>query len=177
MVDRASNPVTDISRSQALARALLLRGSNDFADLPLYRRFVAEVVGRANADRILVGDTDVVARGGHAVMRAQRSIAPGLMFGGVAVRLRKAADRLSLRCSCGAPPKPTALPIRGGQSEMMEPEREVQTSDGDTERVGIGEIREALLPRWMLLAEDHLALGTVQRLPNMNPALQGRRPS
>jgi hypothetical protein len=36
---------------QALAQALLLRGSADFADLPLYRRFVAEVVGRANADR------------------------------------------------------------------------------------------------------------------------------
>ena len=36
---------------QALAQALLLRGSHDFADLPLYRRFVAEVVGRANADR------------------------------------------------------------------------------------------------------------------------------
>ena len=36
---------------QALAQALLLRGSNDFADLPRYRRFVAEVVGRANADR------------------------------------------------------------------------------------------------------------------------------
>jgi hypothetical protein len=36
---------------QALAQALLLRGSSDFADLPLYRRFVAEVVGRANADR------------------------------------------------------------------------------------------------------------------------------
>jgi hypothetical protein len=60
---------------------------------------------------------------------------------------------------------------------MMEPEREVQTSDGDTERVGIGEIRQALLPRWMLLAEDHLALGTVQRLPDMNPALQGAPPA
>ena len=36
---------------QALAQALLLRGSTDFADLPQYRRFVAEVVGRANADR------------------------------------------------------------------------------------------------------------------------------
>ena len=36
---------------QALAQALLLRGSSDFADLPLYRRFVAETVGRANADR------------------------------------------------------------------------------------------------------------------------------
>jgi len=36
---------------QALEQALLLRGSTDFADLPLYRRFVAEVIGRANADR------------------------------------------------------------------------------------------------------------------------------
>ncbi len=35
----------------ALEQALLLRGSRDFADLPLYRRFVAERVGRANADR------------------------------------------------------------------------------------------------------------------------------
>jgi hypothetical protein len=35
----------------ALEQALLLRGSRDFADLPLYRRFVAEIVGRANADR------------------------------------------------------------------------------------------------------------------------------
>jgi hypothetical protein len=35
----------------ALDQALLLRGSRDFADLPAYRRFVAEVVGRANAGR------------------------------------------------------------------------------------------------------------------------------
>ena len=36
---------------RSLAQALLLRGSSDFTDLPLYRRFVAEVVGRANAGR------------------------------------------------------------------------------------------------------------------------------
>jgi hypothetical protein len=33
----------------ALAQALLLRGSREFADLAAYRRFVAEVVGRSNA--------------------------------------------------------------------------------------------------------------------------------
>jgi hypothetical protein len=33
----------------ALAQALLLRGSREFADLAGYRRFVAEVVGRSNA--------------------------------------------------------------------------------------------------------------------------------
>ena len=35
----------------ALDQALLLRSSRDFADLAAYRRFVAEVVGRANAGR------------------------------------------------------------------------------------------------------------------------------
>lgn len=35
----------------ALQQALLLRGSSDFADLDAYRRFVDEVVGRANAAR------------------------------------------------------------------------------------------------------------------------------
>jgi len=35
----------------ALRQALLLRGSADFADLDAYRRFVDEVVGRANAGR------------------------------------------------------------------------------------------------------------------------------
>jgi hypothetical protein len=36
---------------QALAQALLLRGSRDFVDLAAYRRFVAELIGRANAAR------------------------------------------------------------------------------------------------------------------------------
>ena len=35
----------------ALEQALLLRGTRDFADLVAYRRFVDEVVGRANARR------------------------------------------------------------------------------------------------------------------------------
>jgi hypothetical protein len=36
---------------RALGQALLLRGSSDFADLSEYRRFVDEIVGRANAGR------------------------------------------------------------------------------------------------------------------------------
>jgi hypothetical protein len=36
---------------RALQQALLLRGSADFIDLDAYRRFVDEVVGRANAAR------------------------------------------------------------------------------------------------------------------------------
>jgi hypothetical protein len=36
---------------EALRQALLLRGSRDFADLDAYRRFVDELIGRANARR------------------------------------------------------------------------------------------------------------------------------
>ncbi len=36
---------------RSLQQALLLRGSGDFADLEAYRRFIDEVVGRANAGR------------------------------------------------------------------------------------------------------------------------------
>lgn len=36
---------------RSLQQALVLRGSTDFADLDAYRRFVDEVVGRANAGR------------------------------------------------------------------------------------------------------------------------------
>lgn len=36
---------------RALEQALLLRGSADFADLAAYRRFIDEVIGRANASR------------------------------------------------------------------------------------------------------------------------------
>jgi hypothetical protein len=35
----------------ALQQAILLRGSGDFGDLDDYRRFVDELVGRANAAR------------------------------------------------------------------------------------------------------------------------------
>jgi hypothetical protein len=52
----------------ALAQALLLRGSREFADLAAYRRFVAEVVGRSNA----------ACRDTLAIERAKlRSLPPG----------------------------------------------------------------------------------------------------
>jgi hypothetical protein len=54
---------------KALEDALLLRGSRDFDDLDAYRRFVDEIVGRQNADK-LRGSTRRV------VKQATRSMTP-----------------------------------------------------------------------------------------------------
>ncbi len=45
----------------ALEQALLLRGARDFSDLPGYRRFVDEIIGRANAGRRRVVDVERAA--------------------------------------------------------------------------------------------------------------------
>ena len=65
------------------------------------------------------------------------------------------------------------LPTRKRQPEMIEPVGKVQAGDGDAKRIGIGEVRQALLSRRMLLTKDHLALWAVQRLPGAHPPLQG----
>ena len=64
------------------------------------------------------------------------------------------------------------LPSGERQPKVIEPMQERHAGDGDAERVGIGEVRQALLSRRMLLAEDHVALRAVQCLPGPHPALQ-----
>ena len=44
--------------------------------------------------------------------------------------------------------------------------------DADAEFRGVGEVRQALLSRRMLLAKDHLLLRTMYRLPNPHPTLE-----
>ena len=63
-----------------------------------------EMAMRAFDRTVLVRDAGVVARRGHAVMAHQRRVALGDVSRASAARLRNAADRLSLRCSFGAPP-------------------------------------------------------------------------
>jgi hypothetical protein len=60
---------------------------------------------------------------------------------------------------------------------VVEPVLQRNTNDGDTELCGIGEIRQSLLPGWMLLTEDDLSPGTVQRLPQADPTLQSAAPA
>ena len=49
MVRQAHHEGSHGHLKKAVADALLLRGSSDFDDLPAYRRFVDEIVGRRNA--------------------------------------------------------------------------------------------------------------------------------
>jgi len=45
--------------------------------------------------------------------------------------------------------------------------------DGDAEPAHVGEVRQAQPSRRMLLAKDHVAVGTVERAPAGDAALQG----
>src|SRR5215471_21847719 len=65
-------------------------------------------------------------------------------------------------------------PARERQAEVVEPMIERNASDAHPKLGGIGEIRQALLTRRMFLAKDHLPFGTMQRLPEADPALPSR---
>jgi hypothetical protein len=54
------------------------------------------------------------------------------------------------------------LPAGERQSEVIQPVGEPNAGYRDTEQVGISEVRQALLPRRMLLTEDHVAFRAVQ---------------
>ena len=64
------------------------------------------------------------------------------------------------------------LPAGERQSEVIQPVCEPNAGYRDTEQVGISEVRQALLPRRMLLAEDHVAVRAMQCLPRPHPTLQ-----
>jgi hypothetical protein len=56
---------------------------------------------------------------------------------------------------------------------MVEPVHERLTGDRDPEWPGIGEVGQTLSARRVILAEDHLALGPMQRLPAADATFQG----
>jgi len=57
------------------------------------------------------------------------------------------------------------LPAGERQAEVIEPVLERRARDVHAELRGIGEIRQSLLARRMLLTKDHLPIGAMQRLP------------
>ena len=143
---------------------------------------------------VLVGDPGVVARRRHAVVRAQRLVAPGLVLERVAVevaeRCREAVAAMLERYAAKRPQR-VLQPLGQGdealaadhdlgmapaaecQAEVVEPMRKGLAGDGDAEFGGVGEVRQSLLTRRMLLAEDDLLLRPVQRLPVADTALEG----
>src|SRR5439155_18808037 len=59
------------------------------------------------------------------------------------------------------------------QPEMVEPVSERLTRDRDAEPAHVGEVGQAHPPRRVLLTEDHIALGTIERPPSGDAPLQG----
>ncbi len=135
----------------------------------------------------------VVAGRLHAVMRAQRLVACGQVGGRVALevaeRRREAVAAMLGGRSAERPEgvlQPdsdgdvalaaehdmSVLPAGEGQAEVVEPVREPRAADADAQPARVSEVGQALASRWMLLAEDHFALGAMQRLPEPDAALQ-----
>ena len=142
---------------------------------------------------VLVGDASVVAGRRHLVMRAQRLIPLGLILQGVTLEIVKGcreavAAMLERRTAQGPQRVLQSLrqrdkaftaehhlgmtPAAERQAKMVEPVLERLAGDADTEFGGGGEVRQALLPRRMLLAKDHLLLRAVLRLPTAHPTLE-----
>src|SRR6516162_10059167 len=148
---------------------------------------------RAFDRAVLVRQTAIVAGRLHAVMRAQRLVAPRLILPGIAVEIaegrretvaamlqRRPAERpqrilQTLREgheALTAEHDMSMLPAREGQAEVIEPVIEWQTSDADAVFAHLGEIRQAQPARRWLLPEDDVALGPIERPPAADAALQ-----
>src|ERR1700737_5216563 len=65
------------------------------------------------------------------------------------------------------------LPAREGQAKVIEPVIERHTGDADAVIAHVGEIGQPQPTRRMLLPEDDVLLGPVQRPPGADASLQG----
>ena len=64
------------------------------------------------------------------------------------------------------------LPTTERQDEVIEQVFQRLAGDGDAELPGVGEVRQGLAPRLLVLAKDHVAPRPAQRAPIPNPALE-----
>ena len=143
---------------------------------------------------VLVGHAAIVARDRHAVMGAQRPVALGHV---VRVGLGEVAEGRRQTVGAVVAGRAAEMPERAlqpfrqrrealaaehhlgvgearpGQAEVVEHVIERLTGDGHAKRAHVGEVRQALPARLMLLAEDHVLLGTVLCAPAVDPPFQG----
>src|ERR1700737_869380 len=148
---------------------------------------------RAFDRTVLVRYAAIVAGRLHAVMRAQRLVAARLILPGVVVEIaeggrqavaamlqRRAAERpqriLQPLGQCHkaltAEHNMGMLPARKSQAEVIEPVIEWQTGDADAVIAHLGEIGKPQPARRMLLPEDDVLIGPVQRPPGTDASLQ-----
>ena len=143
---------------------------------------------------VLVRDAGIVARRRHAVMGTQLLVAPGEVLLGVTIevaeRRRQAVAAMLFRHAAERPQRILQafgerhktlaaehhmgmLEARERQPEVVEPMIERLTRDRDAEPAHVGEVRQAHPSRRVLLAENHIAAGAVERPPSGDAALQG----
>ena len=148
---------------------------------------------RALDRAVLMREARIVARRRHAVMRAQLLVAPRQVLLRVTIevaeRRRQAVAAMLLRHAAQRPQcvlqalgerheafaaehDMGMLEARERQPEVIEPMIERLTRDGDAERAHVGEVGKAHAARRVLLAEDHIALGAIERPPSGDAPLQ-----
>ena len=149
---------------------------------------------RALDGAVLVGDAGIVAARLHAVMGAQRIVAPGQVLAGVAIQIAEGGrEAVAAMLTRGAAERPEGvlqalgqgdialaaehdmgmLEAGIGEPEVIEPMIERLAGDGDGEFGHVGEVGQAHAPGLVHLAEDDLLLGTMQGAPGSDPALEG----
>ena len=142
---------------------------------------------------VLMRHAAVVAGGFHAVVLAQRPVAPGhvldRVLAQVAERRRQAVGAVlagraaempqrvlqplrERREALAAQHHPGMGEARPGEAEVIEHVVQRLPRHGHAERVHAGEVGQALPARLVLLAEDHVLLRAVLGAPGADPPLQ-----
>ncbi len=143
---------------------------------------------------VLVRQAPIVAGRLHAVMRAQRFVAARLIMPRVIVKVaERSRQAVAAMLQRGPAERPQRIlqtlrqghealtsehdmsmfPAREGQAEVIEPVIERHTSDADAVIAHVGEIGQSQPTRRMLLPEDDVLLGPIQRPPAADAPLQG----
>src|ERR1700733_1903312 len=142
---------------------------------------------------VFVRDTAVVAGRFHAVVRAQRIVSTGQVLARVVVKVaerrgqaiaamlaRYAAQRpqrvLQAFGQCdvalAAQDDMDVLKARAGQAEVVQTMVKFNTRYPYRKITHLGKIRQSHAPRFLDLAEDHIAILSLQRTPLPDPAFQ-----
>jgi hypothetical protein len=141
---------------------------------------------------VLVRDTAVVAGRFHAVVRAQRIVSAGQVLARVVVKIaerrRQAIAAMLARYAAERPQRVLqafgqrdvalaaqddmdVLKARARQPEVVQPMVKFDAGDPYRKVTHLGKIRQSHAPRFLHLAEDHIAVFSVQRTPLPDPPL------
>src|SRR5438477_4758134 len=142
---------------------------------------------------VLVRYASIIAGRLHAVVRAKRLVTTRLVLPRVVVEIAEGGRQaVAAMLQRGAAERPQrvlqplgqchkafaaehnmgVLPAREGQAEVIEPVFERHTGDADAAIAHVGEIGQPQPARRMLLPEDDVLLGPVQRPPGADATLQ-----